>query len=201
MKQCRLCGKLLEEENTTCWSCGYDFNTDSVSPSFKPKPASITGKEEKEKTAKAGGVSSGVKKFALVGLAVVIFSVLYKYHFDINAVFSDASRLFDTIKSGKFAKSKDGKKKGAKAEKIELINVRSFISPTKVDRYKDLKIEGISFDPGGKSFIIVNGRVISKGETFENVTVKKVNTDTVELIVAGKAEVLKVNQRIAFPGK
>ena len=196
MKQCGLCGNLVEDVADACTSCGYDFRTDRVNPNFVPKP-SPTGRAKN--TESGVRVSSGVKKFAIVGLLIVIFSVLYKYNFNISDAVSDAGRLFNQIKSGKFIKGKVDKNKDKEVKKVELINVRSFIAPSKANRYKDLKIEGISFDASAKSFIIVNGRVISEGETFDKIIVKKINLDSVELIIAGKPQILRVNQRIPFP--
>jgi len=196
MKHCRLCGNFVEDVADACTSCGYDFRTDTVNPNFVPKPSS-TGKTKLEAT--GTHVSTGVKKFAIIGLIVVIFSVLYKYNFNINDVVFDTVGLFNHAKSGKFIKGKVDKNKGNEVKKVELINVKSFIAPSNADRYKGLKIEGISFDASAKSFIIINGKVVSEGETFDKVIVKKINLDSVELVVAGKPEVLRVNQSIPFP--
>lgn len=201
MKQCRLCGKTLKEEETICPFCGYNIVTDSVSRSFQPKPESARNKEEREQAAKAGGVSPGVKKFALAGLAILIFSIFYKYNFNINTITSKANQLFNRIKTGEFTKGKDNKKADKEVKKVELVNVRSFDRYKKPAANKDLKVEGIFFDANAKSFIIINGKLICEGESFKNITVKKIYKDSVELIVAGKTETLKVNQSIPFSGK
>lgn len=201
MKQCRLCKKMLKDEDTVCVFCGYDFKTDTVSQSFQPKPDSLRCKEEKEQTAKGSGVSSGVKKFALTGLAIVIFSIFYKYNFNINSIAQDASLLFNRIKTGKFTKGKSDNKAEKEAKKIELISVRFSKQPEKISGYENLKIEGIFFDTNAKSFIVVNGKVIPEGQSFDSVTVKKINKDSVELIIGNDTKVLRVNQSIPFSGK
>ncbi len=199
MKQCRNCGNIVDDLADVCTSCGYNFRTDTVDPSFVSKKTPAGKENIKEQ--KSTGVSSGIKKFAFVGLAVLIFSVLYKYNFNVNELYSNAGLLFNRIKAAKSTQGKADKNKKAQVQKVELINVRSFIKPQKEISRKELKIEGISFDPKGRSVIIINGTVIPEGEQFNNIEVKKVNSETVELLVAGKPQTLRVNQRIVFPDK
>ena len=196
MKQCRCCGNSVDDIADICNSCGYNFKTDIVDPNFVPKQ-SPNDKANSGLSNKY--VSSGVKKFAIIGLIVVVFSVLYKYNFNMNDVVSDAGIMFNKIMPGGMTKGKEGKNKSSEIKKVELINVMSFVSPDKAGKYKDLKIEGISFDANAKSFVIINGKVISEGEEFNKVIVKKINPDSVELIAAGKLLVLRINQSIPFP--
>jgi len=199
MKQCRLCGKTLKEEETICSSCGYDLKTDTVSQSFQPK---LTASEnKKEKDSKVGGVSLGVKKFALAGLVIVIVSICYKYNFNINTIVSEANRLFNRIKTGKFTRGKDDKKADKEVKKVELVNVRSFDRYKKPVANKGLKIEGIFFDAKAKSFIIISGKLVCEGESFENITVKKIYKDSADLIIGAKIETLRVDQSIPFRDK
>jgi hypothetical protein len=206
MKTCRLCGKSLGDVVTECVFCGYDFNTDTVNQSFKAQPEKVAAKN-REAAAKSQGsgarqalVSPAVKKFALIGLAVVIFSILLKNNFNVTAVLNEASIIFTKITTGKIINDKSAKKDDKENKKIELISVRSFKIPAKISRYEKLKVEGIFFD-NDKSFIVINGRVVPEGKTFENVTVKKINSDTVELIAGGETKMLRVNQSIPFPAR
>lgn len=199
MKLCRLCGKSLGDNVTACVFCGYDFNTDMVNQSFKAQAQKAIVKN-RETGAKQALISPAVKKFALIGVAVVIFSILYKNNFNINSVFNEASDIVERVKSGRATKDKSGKNDNKETQKIELISVRSFKTPGKISRYEKLKVEGIFFD-NDKSFVVINGRVVPEGKTFENVTVKKVDNDSVELISGGETKKLRVNQSIPFPPK
>lgn len=199
MKTCRLCGKSLGDDVAACVFCGYDFNTDMVNQSFKAKPEKAAAKN-RETGAKQALISPAVKKFALIGVAVVIFSILYKNNFDINSLLNEAGNIVNRLKSEKSAKDKSAKNDNKETQKVELISVRSFRTPEKISRYEKLKVEGIFLD-NDNSFVVINGRVVPEGKTFENVTVKKVDSDSVELIVGGETKVLKVNQSIPFPPK
>jgi hypothetical protein len=133
----------------------------------------------------------------------VVFSIFYKYNFNLRGVVFEINRLFDRLNIVKFVQTISGKKtdKAKGYEKIELINVRNFEEPKRITPYKDLVVEGICFDSAGKSFATINGRVISEGDSFENVTVKKINRDSVELMVNGEARVLGINQSIPWNKK
>ena len=121
-----------------------------------------------------------------------------KYNFDINTIIFESKSIFSRVKSGKLFKDKS-KKKGEETKKVELINVRSFDRYNKPAVTKFLKIEGISFDPLGKSLVIINGKVVSEGGIFGNITVEKINKDSVELVIGGETKVLSVNQSISLP--
>lgn len=199
--QCKLCDKPLKAEDAICEYCGYDPKTDRVSESFKPKSEAAIRKEEKEKARKEGAVGSGVKKFAMIGLAVVIFSVLYKYNFNINGVARDAGLFLDRIKSGNLTRGKDAGKKETENEKIELISVRSFDGSKQPRNNKEQKIEGIFFDESGKSFVIVNGKLLPEGGSLGDFTVKKIYKGSVELILGDELINLRINQVIPASGK
>ena len=98
-----------------------------MSPDFKPegRPIKLRGKKAKESVSRRiGGVSPGVKNFAFIGLAILIFSIFYKNHFNINNVVSEVKYFFTRIAKGKFIAWESDKKKDD--DKIEWINVRSF---------------------------------------------------------------------------
>jgi hypothetical protein len=195
MRECRLCKKPLEAEDAVCVFCGYDPKTDTVNPAFKQQSSSIekakaiekkTGGEACEK-----GVDPKIKKFAFIGMAILIFSVLYKYNFDVTLATADIRLFFTRLTTGKIFSGKADKKKGKKVEKIEWVNVRSFESPKKKTNAKDLVVEGIFFDVKSGNYVVINGEVIAEGETSGNITVKKINRDSVEVVVGGVIRVLQ----------
>jgi len=198
MKECYFCKRPLKEEDAICTFCGYNPKTDAIDPSFKSKisPAKKRGGQIKEKKLiSAGfGVDPRIKKFAFVGIVITLFSIFYKYNFNINLVGYEASHFLKKIKADKFIIWQPKKKEAKGIDKSELINVRSFGVPQMISRYKNknLMLEGIFFDHRGGSFVTINGKVIAEGESINNLTVKKINNDSVEVIIDGEIKVLKM---------
>jgi hypothetical protein len=175
-----------------------------MTPSFnsEAKTEKAAGPRVKEKTDNKGrGIDRRVKKFAFIGLAIVIFSILYEYNFNLGAVIAQARFCLNVIKLGKFIPGELGQKKDKMKEKIELLDVRSFQGAGGVTRYAGLKVEGIAYDPDGRSFVTINGTVLSEGESIKQVTVKKINRDTVEVIVDGESKIFAIEQSIPLPAK
>lgn len=200
-KYCNYCKRPLKEGDAFCPFCGYDPKTDAINPAFKQKVASIKDWDRKiqmEEIGRGHGISPGVKMFAFIGLAVVIFSIFYKYNFNPSGVMSEVNQVWAKarIKASKFIPMKAEKKKEKaeekKIEKTELIDVRSFEGAKKTTG--GLVVEGIFFDPKGKSFVTINGKVVSEGETFGNITVKKINVNSVELIIESETKIIEVKQ-------
>jgi hypothetical protein len=190
VKECNYCKKLIKEEDAVCPFCSYDPKTGTLSQqvsSVKSLEKQVRINENKV-TGRVFGVSPVVKKFVFISLAIVLFSILYKYNFNINIIMSEINQTFARITG------KPYKKKGKTIEKIEWVNIRSFKDSKKPIRYRDLTVEGILFDPNGKSFVTVNGEVIPEGESLGNITVKKISKDSVELIVDGETKIIEVKQ-------
>ncbi len=188
MKECRYCKKPIKEEDAICVFCGFDHTTGMISSNTAMTESQKKAQIKVQKAAiKSPGIDPRVKKFAFIGLAIVIFSIFYKYNFDINNIMSEAKHLFTKLTMGKSAKGKN-----KTSEKIELINIKSFEATKKTKRYKDVVVEGVFFDPNGKSFVTVNGNVLSQGESAGNITVKEINKNSVELIVDGKSRIIEV---------
>ncbi len=197
MKECRYCRNLIDEKDMLCSFCGYDYNTDTINQSFNHQESNAAEskkkiREQEPKLARRAVVSPGIKKFAFVGLAIVIFSILYKYNFDINRLVLKTGKAINKLKTGKIFQKGPDSKKDTSEEKVELTDVSSFDGTKGGIGHKGLLVEGIFFDPDGKSFATVNGKVLSEGDTFGHITVKKINSDWVELIVNGETEIVKV---------
>jgi hypothetical protein len=200
MRECFYCKRPLREEDTICTFCGYDSKTDSVSPCFREKTASEDLRKKSKQKDKKGKftIDPKIKKFAFIALIVVIFSIFYKYSFNLSPVVADVKLTFaklKNIKIGKFIMGKPQKKKDKTGEKVQQwVDMSSFEGVKKAFRSKDLVVEGIFFDPNGKSFVTINGKVLSEGENFENILVKKINIDSAEVIVNGKIKIIEVKK-------
>ena len=204
MAVCRFCRNELEHERQICPSCGYDPTTDTVNQSAKAQieQSGILHKKNKEKEKEAGrGVNPKIKRFVFIGLAVIVFSVFYKHNFDINGVIYEITQNIARIKEGKLFSKKSDKDKDKEVKKIELIDVRSYNAPERQDRSKDLVVEGIFFDPQTKSFVIINGKVITEGESYRGAIVARIKEDSVELIMGNETKILKAHQRMPFIAK
>jgi len=199
MINCHFCGKEIEQVKAVCVSCGYDPKTDTVKPELKDQAAAKKAAKGK-KLKLTGGVSPRIKKFAFISLAIVIFSIFYKYNFNPVFVAAEFKHMFTLIRTGKIVEIfKFGGKEDNKNKSVGMMNVRSYKAPQDAKKYKGLLIEGILFDPGAQSFVIINGEVISEGSSFKGVVVKKIDRHTVELMVNGESKVLEANQSIPFP--
>jgi hypothetical protein len=187
MQECYYCKKTIKEEDTICPFCGYDHKAGTVSQQVTSVENTQKRSQIKEQkaTSKGNGVDPRVKKFAFIGLGIVLFSILYKYNFNISIIAYEISDIFARV---------TGKKKDKTSEKIELIDVRSIKIPKKAIKYKGLEVEGVLFDPAGRSFVTINGDIIPEGGTSGNVTVQKIHKDSVELIVNGKSQIIEIKQ-------
>lgn len=200
MAVCRFCRNELEHERQICPACGYDPTTDRVNQAAKAQieQSEALGKKKnkKEKKEGGGGVNPGIKKFALIGVAIIVFSVFYKYNFDINGVIYEITQNIARIKEGRlFSKESD---KDKEVKKIELMDVRSYTAPQRQERSKELVIEGIFFDSQTKSFVIINGQVFKEGESYKGAIIAKIKEDSVILIIGNEPKILKAHQRIPF---
>jgi hypothetical protein len=195
IKECHYCKKPIEEKVEICSSCGYDHKTCTMT---ETQSGLVKSLEEKVKTRRKGsggrifGVDPKVRGFAFIGLGIVIFSVFYKYNFSITGVMSEANQVFQQIKGQVFLTGKSKKAKDKANQKIELLNVKSFETPKKSLQPVSLAVEGILYDPSGKSFVSINGNIIREGEAQGEVVVKKINRDSVELIVKGENKIIEV---------
>ncbi|MCX5694563.1 MAG: hypothetical protein NT014_05535, partial [Candidatus Omnitrophica bacterium] len=76
----------------------------------------------------------------------------------------------------------------------KLIDVRSYKAPVDKVSGASRKIEGIFYDPQGKSYVIINGQLVSERQNYAGLFIKKINSDSVEVIEEGKEKLLKVNK-------
>jgi hypothetical protein len=51
----------------------------------------------------------------------------------------------------------------------------------------DIRLEGIAGRPGGKMAAILNGEIVKEGDRFGDITIKKITTKMVTIIMSGKS--------------
>jgi len=122
MLECRFYQGTIKEEDTFCKICGYDPKTDRMSPNFvSPTNSPLMPPNKKAASLVSGGVSPGVKKFAFIGLIIIMFSIFYKNHFSISNVLAETKHFFTMLSRGKVSLGQSKQKK-----EIEWIDVRNF---------------------------------------------------------------------------
>jgi hypothetical protein len=101
MQECRFCKEKIKDGDEFCQYCGYDPKMDRVNPHFMPS-ARLSKKAERKSMGMSGfGVSPGVRKFAFIGLAILLFSIFYKNHFSVSNVIAEVKHTFTMFSKGK----------------------------------------------------------------------------------------------------
>lgn len=54
-----------------------------------------------------------------------------------------------------------------------------------IETVNDIDVQGIVYDPGGDSVVIVNGTMLKQGEEFNNVLIKSIQQDGVVFVING----------------
>ena len=121
MQECRFCKETIKDNEGFCHYCGYDPATDTIRQDFVPSPQALKSRTKKRRAEAGPAVGSGVKKFAFIGLAIVVFSVFSKNHFNPAYVAAEVKQFFVLLSKGKFTlwKQKPG-------SKIQWVDMRDF---------------------------------------------------------------------------
>jgi hypothetical protein len=135
-------------------------------------------------------VSPGVKGFAFWGMVLIALSLVFQYQSKILDFAWGAKDLL----SGKKIKKSAASKVGAGQNTTRLLDVRSYRVPVDKKVLKDKKIEGIFYDPQGKSYVVVNDQLVSQGESFAGMFIERINPDSVEIVEDGNRKLLRVNK-------
>jgi hypothetical protein len=184
MTICRFCEKVIGDQDEICGNCGYDPRTDTMTPAFVRKEKKGGFRRQQAK------LSPTIKIFAFWGITVIVFSLGIKYQGKIGDIMWKAKKI---VSSNQVDKSAKVSAKDSQSRATRLIDVRSYKAPADKAPGKDTKIEGIFHDPQGKSYVVINGQLISEKESFGNMVIKKINSDSVEVVQDGTEKVLKVN--------
>jgi hypothetical protein len=185
MKTCRYCEKTIGDQDEFCSNCGYDPKTDTISALFVKKEKR-PGAGQRQRT-----VSPGVRLFAFWGTVLIVFSLAIKYQ---GKIMDFAWDTKDALLGKKIKKSAPISGKPGLNTMSRLIDVRSYQAPVDKTAGKSKKIEGIFYDPQGKSYVVIAGQLVSEAGSFGDMFIKKINRDSVEVIEGGNEKILKVNQ-------
>lgn len=179
-KTCRYCEGTISDQEEVCSNCGYNPKTDTLTAGFirKNKPAK-----------RQVLVGSGVRNFACWGGLVIICSIGFKYQSKIGDAFWEAKNI---LLGNKITKSAVSTKSPQKTP-ARLIDVRSYKAPKHQISSESRKIEGIFYDPQGRSCAVIGGKLLYEGESAGKMLIKKINQDSVEVLENGQTQWLKVN--------
>ncbi len=181
MKNCRYCKEEVGDKEQICPYCGYDFKTDTLTPGCVKNEKVDTDKKKKL-------VGSGIRTFMFWAILIIIFSLIFKYRGNVSGLI-DQAKNFVGIKGNKAAQAFN---KANANKSLGLVDVRSVKIPAEKSERKEKKVEGIFYDANNKSYVIINGQLVSEGESFEGMLIKKVNKDSVEIVKDGNIQTLKV---------
>ncbi len=183
MKTCRYCEEKISDQDEICPNCGYNPKTDTLTAGFvrKNKPA----------IKKQMMVGPGVRNFACWGGLIIICSLGVKYQGKIGDAFWEVKNI---LLGNKITKSGRVSAKSIKNVPTRLTDVRSYQAPADKTLRGTSKIEGIFYDPQGKSYAVIGGQLLSEGENLGKLFIKKINRDSVEVLEDGRGRILAVNQ-------
>jgi hypothetical protein len=183
MQTCRYCEGTIINQDEICANCGYNPKTDTLTAGFvrKNKPAI------KKQTL----VSPGVRNFACWGGLIIACSLGFKYQGKIGDAFWEAKNI---ILGSKITKSASIPAKSIQRVPTRLIDVRSYKAPADKISASGSRIEGIFYDPQGKSYAVIAGQLLSEKESFGKMVIQKINRDSVQVIDDGQEKILTVNQ-------
>ncbi len=185
MKTCRYCEEVIGEHDEICPYCGYNSKTDTLTPGFVKKEKKSSTLEKQKK------ISPGVRKFVLLGVLLITASLVFKYQGKLGDLFWEAK---NTLAGKKTVKNTKKPEKSIPSKPAALIDVRSAkVSPGKAAGAKD-RIEGIFYDPQGKSWVVIGGQVFSENQSIGNTRILKINPDSVSVLQGGEEKTLRVNK-------
>lgn len=194
IKICRFCGKNIKENEIICSSCGYNSETDTLTYIESLK---------KEKAKSVVAKSSGLRMFMrLIGITLIIILSIILFTGRSNNIISSITSLtqrFSKPKRSASIKRKSSRAAAKTTVSARLSNKSSLKKPTENIYEKFFKVEGILFDPNGKSFATINGEVVSEGDSIKKIKIIKINNDSIEIMVDGKNQILSVDQSIPLP--
>ena len=204
MKQCKFCNGQMGDKEEICHLCGYNFKTDTLTPNFKKNESALQQIKKQRKVCERRPINARVRNFAIFGILVTIIALaLNKFQLDASWT-KGFKKMFSTAKlvkiiSGEGLKAKDEEQK---THYRRYITTASFEGINDPEKYKGiLLIEGIAYDPNGKSFVTVNGKVISEGEDCEGVIIQKIHRDFVDVLIGSETRSIRLYESISLSKK
>jgi hypothetical protein len=188
MQICKCCKVSVDKDVEFCPFCGYDPATDTISASFRRQNA-ISSQEAARKLREdsrraSGGIDPGVKKFAFIGLAVVIFSILYKYNFNLSGAVSGFKQSGHKagITAGDLIPLQVEMKKGTGGDtgEDEIFNPAT-----------PLILQGVTWGGGGTvPQALINSMVYHVGDTIQGAKIIKISKKGVVVLYNSRSYLL-----------
>lgn len=196
MKKCRYCGKYIKYEEVVCEFCGFNCETGALDPAFEPRV---------KKGSKTKGAITDLLK-AIFATAFFIIAIIVSY----NAIWgrsdylksfaSDIMQRLENLKPKAATKTRPYSSGGKTKEIITLGKTTLPDKAVLEKRKKFLTLEGIAYVFGSKSYITINGEVLTEGDTIALAIVGKIKESSVELLLPnGETKSLEISQSIPIP--
>jgi len=196
LKKCRYCGKYIKYEEVICEFCGFNCETGALDPTFKPG----VKKDLKAKGVIANRLKAIFATLLFIIAIIVLYNAIWGRSDYLKSFASDIMQRLENLKL-KAATKIHSYSSGGKTN--ELITLAKVALPDKAaleKRKKFLTLEGIAFVSSAKSFITINGEVLTEGDTIASVIVGKIKENSVELLLPnGEAKSLEISQSILIP--
>jgi hypothetical protein len=186
MMICPFCEAVIGDQDKICGDCGYNPQTDTMTKSFVRKKKAVVV-EQKQRM-----LSPKIKSFVFWGIMIIVLSLGIKYQVKIGDLVWKAKNI---LLGNKVNSSAQASGKAQPNKVLGLRDVRTYQAPADKSLGKNKKIEGIFYDPQGKSFVMINDQLISEQMNFGDMLIMKINHDSVEVVQDGKKKVLRVNKQ------
>jgi len=199
---CHYCKKAIGKNDIVCKFCGYNSQTGTITGAPVQQTSGDSGKQAKAKKGIPDSVKVSLAVIIIIASATVLIARLFNGKKIINSIMSSITQFSEKLKPAtpeekKNSYSLKSKAKTNKAAEAAQAKRLSAHKAAEEQRKKAFILEGISFDPQGKNLATISGVVVCEGDSVRKAQVKKINQDSVELLVDGKIEVLRIGQSIS----
>ena len=79
--------------------------------------------------------------------------------------------------------------------------INSAVKLTDITSPEDLKLEGIALGAGNKKTAIINSEIVVEGQKSGEIEIKKITTNTVEILLNNKPYTLKMSEEGGAKGE
>ena len=196
MKKCRYCGKYIKYEVAICEFCGFNGDTGALDPTFEPG----VKKDVKAKGAIVDRLKAIFATLFFIVAIIVLYNAIWGRNDYLKSFASDIMQRLENLKPKATTKTPSYSSGGKTKEFITLLKVTLPDKAALEKRNKFLTLEGIAYVSGAKSFITINGEVLTEGDTIASVIVGKIKESSVEFLLPnGEAKSLEISQSIPIP--
>ena len=196
MKKCRYCGKYIKYEEVVCEFCGFNGETGALDPTFDPGAK----KESKAKSVIADRLKAIFATLLFVIAIIVFYNAIWGKSDYLKSFASNIMQRLENLKPEAATKTRPYSSSGKPKEFITLVKVTLPSKAALEKRNKFLTLEGIAYASGAKSFITINGEVLTEGDTIASVIVGKIKESSVEFLLPnGEVKSLEISQSIPIP--